>query len=146
LERFGFGLHLLADGYKARAEQLQDAALLRATLERLSSDLSLTRLSQPEVFDVHGTMPTDGGLTGMIAISDGHIVVHTFPQKGFVHCNIFSPRDLETETALKTLTDAFGIGRLETRLMNRGKQLPLDSSEAQRVLLGDRDYLETRIA
>jgi S-adenosylmethionine decarboxylase len=47
---------------------------------------------------------------------------------------------------LKTVTDTFGIGRLETRLMNRGKQLPMDSSEARRVLLGERDYLEARIA
>jgi S-adenosylmethionine decarboxylase len=146
LERFGFGLHVLADGYKADPIRLEDAELLQHTLRAMVAELGVVTDSEPDVFEVGGATPLDAGLTGVLRVADSHVVIHCFSRQAFVHVNIFSARELETEGALKRVVDAFGVRRFETRLMTRGKQLPVNPLEVRLVLRGERDYLETRIA
>jgi S-adenosylmethionine decarboxylase len=146
LERFGFGLHVLADGYKADLSSLEDARLVQDTLRTMLTELGIVTEREPDVFEVASATPRDAGLTGVLRVADSHVVIHCFPEREFVHVNIFSARELETESALKRVVDAFGVRRFETRLMTRGKQLPVDPLEVRRVLRGERDYLETRIA
>ncbi|NJK46100.1 MAG: hypothetical protein HC933_19185 [Pleurocapsa sp. SU_196_0] len=57
LERFGFGLHVLADGYKADPVSLEDALLVRETLCVMLTELGLVTDSQPDVFEVVGATP-----------------------------------------------------------------------------------------
>jgi len=146
MELFGFGPHLMIDGYDADPERLADRELIRRVLDELPERMEMTKVLPPAVYEYRGDTPEDQGLAGVVIIAESHIAIHTFPQRGFLSVDIFSCKDFDVKTALAYLVEAFRIGRYETYLVNRGKEYPKDPSQARMILDGEREYLEARIA
>ncbi len=146
MELFGFGPHLMIDGYDADPERLADRELIRRVLDELPERMEMTKVLPPAVYDYRGEQPEDEGLAGVVIIAESHIAIHTFPKRGFISIDIFSCKDFDVNTALAYLTEAFGIRRYETYLVNRGKEYPKNPEDARMILEGERAYLEARIA
>ena len=146
MELFGFGPHLMIDGYHADSAKLGDVDMIRGVLDTLPLEMDMTKIMAPHVFRYQGSRPEDAGVTGVVIIAESHIAIHTFPHKGFISVDVFSCKDFDVQKAVSSLVAAFEIGRYDTYFINRGKEFPRDIGEVERIVQGDRDYLEARIA
>ncbi|PYE52841.1 S-adenosylmethionine decarboxylase [Deinococcus yavapaiensis KR-236] len=146
MELFGFGPHLMIDGYHASSEKLDDVELIRKVLDELPVEMEMTKILPPHVQRYNGTTPEDSGVTGVVIIAESHIAIHTFPQRGFLSVDVFSCKEFDVQKALNYLIEHFEMGRYDTHFINRGKEFPKDLTEAERIVSGEREYLEARIA
>jgi S-adenosylmethionine decarboxylase len=145
LELFGFGPHLMIDGYHADPSKLGDESLVLEVLRRLPGQMDMTAVLPPQVFYNSGLRPQDAGLSGVVVVAESHIAIHTFPERGFVSLDVFSGKDFDSQTALAALVEVFEVGRYDTHLTNRGKEFPRDPDAVRRIVAGEREYLEARI-
>lgn len=80
------GIHLLADFY-----QCQDSLNLLKNIKLLKK--VVFKISQEAGFQVINTLfykfPDQGGITGLILVSESHIAIHTWPEKRFLNLDIF---------------------------------------------------------
>lgn len=146
MELFGFGPHLMIDGYHANAQKLDDLDLIRGVLDDLPAHMDMTKVMAPHVQRYGGLIPADSGVTGVVIVAESHIAIHTFPQRGFLSVDVFSCKEFDVQRALTYLVDSFEMGRFETHFINRGKEFPKDLAEVQRILSGEREYVEARLA
>jgi S-adenosylmethionine decarboxylase len=143
VELFGFGPHLMIDGYDANPEKLRDAELVRRVLDELPEEMEMTKVLPPFVYS-YGPGGEDG-VTGVVIIAESHIAIHTFPKKRFLSIDIFSCKAFDMGKALRRLAETFEIGRYETHMIHRGKEFPNDPELARKIVLGEREYLEARV-
>lgn len=146
MELFGFGPHLMIDGYHAASEKLQNPVLLTEILQDLPRQIDMTVVLPPHVTEYHGLTEEDSGYTGVVIIAESHIAIHTFPKRGFVSVDIFSCKEFDAQQALNYLVDKLDIGRYDTHFINRGKEFPKDLAVAEKILSGEREYLTARLA
>lgn len=146
MELFGFGPHLMIDGYHADPALLDSIDVVTRVLDDLPDQMEMTKITPPNVMRYSGLRPEDAGVTGVVIIAESHIAIHTFPHKGFLSIDIFSCKSFDAQKAVQSLIDAFRIGRCDTHFINRGKEFPKDLESAQRIVSGDRDYVSTRAA
>lgn len=146
MELFGFGPHLMIDGYHANPEKLADLVLVAQLLADLPLELHMQPIMAPQVQQLDGLSPEGRGLSGVVLVAESHIAIHTFPERGFLSVDIFSCREFDVQQALAVLVERFDVGRFETHFINRGKEFPKDIAGAQRIVAGEREYLEARIA
>ena len=76
LELFGFGPHLMIDGYQANAARLADTELIKRVLAVMPEALVMTKVLPPLVFHYNGTTAEDSGVTGVVIIAESHIAIH----------------------------------------------------------------------
>lgn len=145
MELFGFGPHLMIDGFHADPVRLDDLELIHQVLDALPTEMGMTKIMPPHVTRYGGSQPGDAGITGVVMIAESHIAIHTFPQKRFLSVDVFSCKEFDTARAVQSLVRAFDIGRYDTFFFNRGKEFPRDLETAVKILSGERDYLEARI-
>ena len=122
-----FGLHLTLDGYHGDPARLGDAEVVRAWLDELPEVLGMHKLIRPCLVEVGAQNEKDpGGVTGFVLIAQSHLSVHTFPRRRFVSADIFTCQDhLDHEGIRRSLISTFGLGDLETNLIERGTRYPL---------------------
>jgi S-adenosylmethionine decarboxylase len=146
VQRFGFGSHFMLEGYTANRDKLEDSGLLTQTLESLPLELELGQALPAHVFAHSAQFQEDSGLSGAVLVSEGHIAIHTFPERRSVVVDVFSARDFDGDKVGRIVAQTFEVGRIETRLFNRGKEYPREIPALERLLLGERDYLEARLS
>jgi S-adenosylmethionine decarboxylase len=146
LELFGFGPHLMIDGYHADPIKLNDETLVMEILNRLPAEMEMTAVMPPQLFRPHPTEASEAGISGVVVVAESHIAIHTFPAQGFISLDVFSGKDFDVQTALARLVGLFEVGRYDTHFINRGKEFPRDPAAVLRIIQGERDYLEARIA
>lgn len=145
MELFGFGPHLMIDGYNANPTKLADAELVRRVLDELPVEMEMTKVLPPFVYR-YGCKPGQAeGVTGVVIIAESHLAIHTFPEKGFISVDIFSCKPFDLGKAVRSVIERFEIGRYETYLINRGKEFPKDPELARQIVMGEREYLQARV-
>jgi S-adenosylmethionine decarboxylase len=122
-----FGLHLTLDGYHGEPERLGDPEVVRAWLDELPEALGMNKLIRPCLVEVGAQNEKDpGGVTGFVLIAQSHLSVHTFPRRRFVSADIFTCQDhLDHESIGRSLIATFGLGDVESNLIERGTRYPL---------------------
>lgn len=122
-----FGLHLTLDGYGGAPQRLGDPELVRAWLDALPEALGMRKLIRPCLVEVDAQNEKDpGGVTGFVLIAQSHLSVHTFPRRRFLSADIFTCQDdLDHERIRRSLITTFGLGEVETNLIERGTRYPL---------------------
>ena len=145
LKLFGFGPHLMIDGYHASAEKLENRDLVRHVLKALPSAIELTKVSPSDARHFTGLREEDGGVSGVALLAESHIAIHTFPKRGFLSVDVFSCTGFDAQKAVDYLVEHFEMGRYDTHLINRGKEFPSDAEDALRIVSGEREYVEARL-
>lgn len=120
----GFGPHLMLDGRQCDPARLGDMAHIWRVLDALPDVIGMTKITQPHVFPYSGLRPEDAGVTGVVVIAESHITIHTFTEKDYIFCDVFSCRPFDVETAVAYLVAAFGIGECEIHHTERGQHFP----------------------
>ncbi|MFN3406957.1 MAG: S-adenosylmethionine decarboxylase [Caldimicrobium sp.] len=86
---YGFGQHLIIDGYGANSEKLMDLDFIYNFLNKYPEDIQMTKIMPPYVFKYHAPNPEDWGISGFVIIAESHISIHTFPEKQYLSIETF---------------------------------------------------------
>jgi S-adenosylmethionine decarboxylase len=98
------GTEWLVEAIDCNAGALRDEALVREILERVIADLGLR-----SVGSVWHKFPGEGGVTGLIALTESHLACHTYPEDRTATFNLYCCRARprwDWERQLKAKLDA----------------------------------------
>src|ERR1043166_7566237 len=86
---------------------LRDEALVRGILDRVAADLSLRTIGS-----VWHKFDGEGGVTGLVALTESHLACHTYPEHGTATFNLYccrNRREWDWETNLKIMLGASSV-------------------------------------
>ena len=121
---YGFGQHLIIDGYGANQAKLMDIDFIYDFLNKYPETIEMTKIMPPYVFKYFAPNPEDWGISGFVIIAESHISIHTFPEKLFLSVDIFSCKPFNVDKAVVDITEMFEIKKSEIRLLDRGLEFP----------------------
>ena len=135
---YGFGPHLVFDGFGCALERLVDLDGLYQLLDGLPDRIGMTKIMPPYVFR-HGTRgdPAEG-LSGFVLIAESHISLHTFPGRRYANADVFSCESFEVDDALFALKEAFAPQRVAWKLLDRGREFPKHIAASRAIVARDR--------
>ncbi|NLI34304.1 MAG: adenosylmethionine decarboxylase [Deltaproteobacteria bacterium] len=139
---FGFGVHLMVDGYGCDRAKLEDINLIYDFLDESPSQMEMTKIMPPYVFRYNGLVPEDWGISGFVLIAESHISVHTFPEKHYVSLDMFSCKPFNTQQALETVRNFFRMQKYEVKILDRGQEFPNSVKESAQVVRMDRILMQ----
>lgn len=107
-----------------------DPSLLRAsgTLVRLFAQIVEELNLRPTSEAVWHVFPGEGGITGVLLLSESHLTCHTFPERGFAALNLYSCRPAQEWPWADRLKVAIGATDVEIRSISRGGHSNLPGS------------------
>lgn len=104
--------HIIVDGFSESSEWLRDADQIRHLLRELVITVEMRSVMEPIVhqFTPCEEFPGDG-VTGLVIIEESHISIHTFPEDGRFHLDVFSCRGFDTSVLFDYLS-TLGIQKM----------------------------------
>lgn len=139
---FGFGVHLMVDGYGCDRARLEDINLIYSFLDESPSQMEMTKIMPPYVFKYNGAMPEDWGISGFVLIAESHISIHTFPEKQYLSLDMFSCKPFDTQLAVETVKKSFHMQKVELKVLDRGQEFPNSIKESAQVVRMDRILMQ----
>ena len=139
---FGFGVHLMVDGYGCNRSALEDIGLIYKFLDEYPEQMDMTKIMPPYVFRYTGAIPDDWGVSGFVLIAESHISLHTFPDKQYLSLDMFSCKPFDTEQAVEFIKQHFEIQKYEMRVLDRGQEFPNTIQESAQVVRMDRMLMQ----
>lgn len=139
---FGFGVHLMVDGYGCDRLALEDMSLIYNFLDNYPNQMNMTKIMPPYVFRYNGSVPEDWGVSGFVLIAESHISIHTFPEKQYLSIDMFSCKPFDTQLAAQTIRDYFDIQKYEMKVLDRGQEFPNSIHSSAQVVRMDRMLLQ----
>lgn len=121
---YGFGQHLMMDGYGCDREKLMDIDGIYNFLSSYPEEINMTKIMPPYVFKYAGLVPEDWGISGFVIIAESHISVHTFPDKSYLSVDIFSCKQFDGQAAINYISKLFDIQKVEVKFVDRGLEFP----------------------
>ncbi|HEX5709333.1 MAG TPA: S-adenosylmethionine decarboxylase [Pyrinomonadaceae bacterium] len=116
-----------ASGCDARA--LRDAATLGALVGRVVAELDLR-----VVGDAHWhKFPGEGGVTGLLLLSESHLACHTYPELGVATFNLYCCRARPRWPWEERLAEALGATHVAVREFDRTARACEDDSTAEEL-------------
>ncbi len=110
------GTHLLID--LAGASNLDDLETVEAALRKSAIVSGATILN----VDLHHFQP-NGGISGVVVLSESHISIHTWPERDFAALDIFMCGDCNPYNAIAVLKEAFEPAYVNLTEHRRGLQV-----------------------
>jgi S-adenosylmethionine decarboxylase len=110
------GKEWIIDAAGCSAARLRDRAALARVLARVVDELGLTVVGEPQ----WRVFPGEGGVTGLVMLSESHLSVHTYPEYGIASFNLYCCRERPAwpwEERLREMLDATSI---VARVLDRG--------------------------
>lgn len=111
------GTEWLVEAEGCSPTSLRDEALLRRLFDRIIADLGLKALDS-----VWHKFPGEGGVTGLVALTESHLTCHTYPEHGTATFNLYCCRTRPAwhwETTLKT---ALAASSVRITIVTRGDE------------------------
>jgi S-adenosylmethionine decarboxylase len=139
---YGFGTHLILDGYGCDRQRLEDISLIYNFLSEYPAQIKMTKIMPPYVFRYDAEDPEDWGISGFVLIAESHISIHTFPEKNYLSLDIFSCKEFDSEQAISYFNSLFGIQKSEVKLLDRGMEFPKHIRQSASIVREDRHRLE----
>jgi S-adenosylmethionine decarboxylase len=81
------GTEWLVEAADCNSESLRDEARLRELFERIITDLGLKAIDS-----IWHKFPGEGGVTGLVALTESHLACHTYPEHGTATFNLYCCR------------------------------------------------------
>jgi S-adenosylmethionine decarboxylase len=111
------GVEWLIDAHGCAAATLGDQRQIEKVCNRIIAELGLRVLGQP----LWHTFADPGGVTGLYMLTESHLSCHTFPEYGVATFNLFCCRPRPSWHWEERLTEMLGAGRVEIRVLTRGR-------------------------
>jgi S-adenosylmethionine decarboxylase len=124
------GCEWIVDAHGCDPVRVADVAILRSLFASIVEELCLT----PVADAVWHVFPHPGGVTGLVALAESHLTVHTFPEHGSLCINLFCCRPRAEWAWEGRLREHVGAARVDVRRVDRNyTQHTLAALEATRV-------------
>ncbi len=108
------GKHIVVEFYGCNFEKLNNLEEIRKTMLEATKAIKAHILG--DIF--HRFNPQ--GVTGIIAISESHLSIHTWPEYGYAAVDIFTCGNVEPWEALKVMKNYFKPKRMTYKFFGRG--------------------------
>lgn len=124
------GSHCILELYDCPASLLDDQSAVLHAIRTAATASGATLLRDvAHRFEPHG-------VTALGLLAESHISVHTWPELGYVACDVFTcGTHTQPKKACDALAVALGAGRVSLRQVARGKEAP--SQRPKRVPVGE---------
>lgn len=112
------GAEWLVDATGCRPEPLRSVDAFSSLFDRIVGDLGLHPL-QPALWH---RFPGEGGITGLLLLSESHVTCHTFPERGFAAVNLYCCRERPEWPWEAELVRLLGARHVTVRRVTRGRE------------------------
>jgi S-adenosylmethionine decarboxylase len=112
------GTEWLIEAAGCNAETLRDESAIRGLMARLISELGLHAIGS-----IWHKFEGEGGVTGLIALTESHLACHTYPEHGTATFNLYCCRSRPEWDWKTNLTSLLGASRVSITRMDRGDQI-----------------------
>lgn len=136
---YGFGQHLIIDGYGANKEKLMDLDFIYNFLSKYPEEIGMTKIMPPYVFKYYAPVPEDWGISGFVIIAESHISIHTYPEKLYLSVDVFSCKPFNADKAIYDITNLFEIKKSEIRFLDRGLEFPRSIRAVEKFIRLERE-------
>jgi len=112
------GTEWLIEAAGCSADALRDESILRSLFDRIIDDLGLWSVGA-----IWHKFEGEGGITGLIALTESHLACHTYPEHGTATFNLYCCRrrpEWDWEGHLKEL---LGAHRVVVQRIERGDEM-----------------------
>jgi S-adenosylmethionine decarboxylase len=110
------GTEWVVDAHGCDPESLRSADTLKAVFDRVVRELGL-RAAGDAVWRV---FPGEGGVTGLLLLTESHLACHTFPERGFAAFNLYCCRARPEWPWPDRLAEALGARDVQVTVLVRG--------------------------
>jgi S-adenosylmethionine decarboxylase len=114
------GQEWIVDATGCAPDALRDLSRLRALLERVIADLSLKPVGEP----MWHKFPGEGGVTGLVLLSESHLACHTYPEFGVATFNLYCCRERPDWSWRNELCAELGASEVHVRTVRRATFAP----------------------
>ena len=111
------GTEWIVDAHGCDPSSLRSCAGLGRLFARIVDELGLRPVSEP----VWHVFPGQGGITGVLLLSESHLACHTFPERGFAAFDLYCCRPSQEWPWAERLADALGAADVRVRSVPRGE-------------------------
>jgi S-adenosylmethionine decarboxylase len=109
------GTEWLVEAADCNRESLRDESRLREIFERVISELGLKAIDS-----IWHKFPGEGGVTGLVALTESHLACHTYPEHGTATFNLYCCRTRPEWDWESNLKAALGAARVTVTKIERG--------------------------
>ncbi len=95
---------------------LRDESILKSVFDAVISDLGLLTVGTP----IWHKFPGEGGITGLVALSESHLACHTYPEYGIATFNLYCCNRRPEWDWKSGLTAALDARKVSVTLISRG--------------------------
>ncbi|HJS51898.1 MAG TPA: S-adenosylmethionine decarboxylase [Pyrinomonadaceae bacterium] len=121
------GTEWLIEAADCDPEKLRDEHVLRAVFDRVLADLDLKAIGS-----IWHTFPGEGGVTGLVALTESHLACHTYPEHRTATFNLYCCRTRPEWDWMIALRSALGAGRVFIARVERGDEADANPQSAIR--------------
>lgn len=117
------GIHIVAEFFGCCPRQVDSIAFWEKTLAEALDGMNL------QILNRHFYRFAPLGVTGYLLLSASHVSIHTWPEHGYVACDVFScSAEEETKAVIKRITDAVRHERNLVSSLRRGYRLGAEAA------------------
>ena len=127
------GTEWLVEAEGCDAESLRDEARLKDAFARIIDDLGLKAIDS-----VWHKFPGEGGVTGMVALTESHLACHTYPEHGIATFNLYCCRTRPEWDWQANLKEILGAAAVQITKFERGASPSQISDLKFQIVGGDR--------
>lgn len=113
------GTHLLLELYGCPESTLNDAAHIERVIRAACAEVGLTLL----MYSAHQFEPH--GVTAIALLSESHLSIHTWPEKGYAAVDLYTCGRSEVDEAAERIAVSLKASRVERAFIERGTGEPL---------------------
>jgi S-adenosylmethionine decarboxylase len=112
------GTEWLIEAAGCNADDLRDESVLRSLFDRIMDDLGLR-----SVGSIWHKFEGEGGITGLIALTESHLACHTYPEHGTATFNLYCCRTRPEWDWEGHLQQLLGAHRVVVQRIERGDEM-----------------------
>ena len=109
------GTEWLIEATGCDAEKLRDEHRLRGVFDAVINDLGLKAIGA-----IWHTFPGEGGVTGLVALTESHLACHTYPEHGTATFNLYCCRSRPAWNWEVNLKEALSADTVSVVRVQRG--------------------------
>jgi S-adenosylmethionine decarboxylase len=114
------GTEWMIEAAGCNADLLRNERVLRSLFDRIMKDLELS-----SVGEIWHKFPGEGGVTGLVALTESHLACHTYPEHGTATFNLYCCRTRPEWDWKDNLTNALEATSVSVMRLERGDERTL---------------------